>query len=90
MWYKHNFFLTLDWWIIIWNITCSQSKHDIRNKDQLLSLIQKFPEGIAIIDLKDAYPTVMEDLQVFSAHEFVWLSNTLALLILWIANEGAL
>lgn len=49
----------------IGRITCSQAKHDVRNKDQLLSLVRKFPEGIAIIDLKDAYPTVMDDLQVF-------------------------
>ncbi|XP_042496971.1 uncharacterized protein LOC122075860 [Macadamia integrifolia] len=41
-----------------------KSKHDLKDKNQLLVLIRKFPEGIAIIDLKDAYPTVMEDLQV--------------------------
>ncbi|CAH9072900.1 unnamed protein product [Cuscuta epithymum] len=40
-----------------------KSKHDVKNKDQLIRLIRKFDEGIAIIDLKDAYPTVMEDLQ---------------------------
>lgn len=43
---------------------CLQSKHALKDKNQLLILIRKFPEGIAVIDLKDAYPTVMEDLQV--------------------------
>ena len=42
-----------------------QSKHDLKDKGQLLKLIRKFPEGIAVIDLKDAYPSVMDDLQVY-------------------------
>ena len=41
-----------------------QSKHDLKGKDQLLVLIRKFPEGLAVVEVKDAYPTVMEDLQV--------------------------
>ncbi|CAL5441926.1 unnamed protein product [Camellia sinensis] len=41
-----------------------KSKHALKDKNQLLILIRKFPEGIAVIDLKDAYPTVMEDLQM--------------------------
>lgn len=41
-----------------------QSKHDVRDKNQLLFLVRKFPEGIAVVDLKDSYPNVMEDLQV--------------------------
>ncbi|GAB4833180.1 hypothetical protein Ancab_031424 [Ancistrocladus abbreviatus] len=40
-----------------------KSKHDLKDKKELLVLIRRFPEGIAIIDLKDAYPNVMEDLQ---------------------------
>ncbi|KAH9721839.1 transcription initiation factor IIE subunit beta [Citrus sinensis] len=40
-----------------------KSKHDLKDKSQLLVLVRKFPEGIAVIDLKDSYPTVMEDLQ---------------------------
>ncbi|CAL5332326.1 unnamed protein product [Camellia sinensis] len=43
-----------------------KSKHALKDKNQLLILIRKFPEGIAVIDLKDAYPTVMEDLQLLS------------------------
>ena len=41
-----------------------QSKHALKDKSELLYLIRKYPEGIAVIDLKDAYPTVIEDLQV--------------------------
>lgn len=35
------------------------------DKKQLLSLVRKFSEGIPVIDLKDAYPNVMDDLQVY-------------------------
>ncbi|CAN0841365.1 hypothetical protein LINGRAHAP2_LOCUS3246 [Linum grandiflorum] len=41
-----------------------KSTHNLLNKDELLKLIKKFPEGMAAIELKDAYPRVMEDLQV--------------------------
>ena len=41
-----------------------QSKHDLKGKDQLLVLIRKFPEGLAVVEVKDAYPNVLEDLQV--------------------------
>ncbi|OIT00849.1 PREDICTED: uncharacterized protein LOC109229270 [Nicotiana attenuata] len=50
-----------------------KSKHALKNKDQLLILIRKFPEGIAVIDLKDAYPTVMEDLQALKSAGQIWL-----------------
>ncbi|CAK9324144.1 unnamed protein product [Citrullus colocynthis] len=50
-----------------------KSKHDLKDKSQLLYLIRKFPEGIAVIDLKDAYPSVMEDLQALKASGQVWL-----------------
>ncbi|CAI0454384.1 unnamed protein product [Linum tenue] len=49
------------------------AKHDLKDKNQLLHLIRKFPEGIAVIDLKDAYPTVMEDLQALKAEGKIWL-----------------
>ena len=41
-----------------------QSKHDLNGKDQLLYLIRKYPEGLPVVEVKDAYPTVLEDLQV--------------------------
>lgn len=50
-----------------------KAKHEVKNKDQLLVLIRRFPEGMPIIDLKDAYPTVMEDLQTLKAERKVWL-----------------
>ncbi|KAL5164626.1 Obg-like ATPase 1 [Glycine soja] len=45
----------------------SQSKYGIEDKTELLQLVRKYPEGLVVIDLKDAYPTVMEDLQTFAA-----------------------
>ncbi|KAJ6712436.1 TRANSCRIPTION INITIATION FACTOR IIE BETA SUBUNIT [Salix purpurea] len=50
-----------------------KSKHDLKDKSQLLVLIRKFPEGIAVIDLKDAYPNVMDDLQALKAVGQIWL-----------------
>ncbi|KAI4377691.1 hypothetical protein MLD38_015278 [Melastoma candidum] len=50
-----------------------KAKHDVKDKNQLLYLIRKFPEGIAVIDLKDAYPNVMEDLQTLKGARQVWL-----------------
>ncbi|KAF7810250.1 general transcription factor IIE subunit 2-like [Senna tora] len=50
-----------------------KSKHDVKDKSQLLYLIRKYLEGIAVIDLKDAYPTVMEDLQALKAAGQIWL-----------------
>ncbi|KAL7138544.1 hypothetical protein ABFS83_10G170900 [Erythranthe nasuta] len=50
-----------------------KSKHDLKDKSQLLVLIRKFPEGIAVIDLKDSYPTVLDDLQALRASGQIWL-----------------
>lgn len=50
-----------------------KSKHEVKNKEQLLVLIRRFPEGMPVIDLKDAYPNVMEDLQTLKAERKVWL-----------------
>ncbi|XP_031505126.1 uncharacterized protein LOC116267511 [Nymphaea colorata] len=54
-----------------------KSKHDIKSKQELLVLIRKAPEGVAVIDLKDAYPSVMEDLQELKAAGEVWLLSNL-------------
>ncbi|CAK8564171.1 unnamed protein product [Lathyrus sativus] len=40
-----------------------KAKYGLKDKTELLQLVRKYPEGIAVIDLKDAYPSVMEDLQ---------------------------
>lgn len=50
-----------------------KSKHDLKDKKQLLVLVRKFPEGIPVIDLKDAYPTVMDDLQALKSAGDIWL-----------------
>ncbi|XP_073133035.1 uncharacterized protein [Henckelia pumila] len=50
-----------------------KSKHALKDKNQLLVLVRKFPEGIAVIDLKDSYPAVMEDLQALKASGQIWL-----------------
>ncbi|XP_061373748.1 uncharacterized protein LOC133316066 [Gastrolobium bilobum] len=50
-----------------------KSKYGLKDKTELLHLIRKFAEGIAVIDLKDAYPTVMEDLQALKAAGQIWL-----------------
>ncbi|GMJ15032.1 hypothetical protein like AT4G20330 [Hibiscus trionum] len=50
-----------------------KAKHDVKNKSELLVLVRKFIEGIAVIDLKDAYPNVMEDLQALKAAGQIWL-----------------
>ncbi|KAM1097154.1 hypothetical protein ACFX19_014845 [Malus domestica] len=50
-----------------------KSKHRITDKKQLLSLIRKFSEGILVIDLKDAYPNTMDDLQALKASCDIWL-----------------
>lgn len=50
-----------------------KAKHDVKDKKELLVLIRKFSEGIAVIDLKDAYPTVMEDIQALKAAGHIWL-----------------
>ncbi|XP_057421701.1 uncharacterized protein LOC130715599 [Lotus japonicus] len=50
-----------------------KSKYGLKDKTELLQLIRKFPEGIATIDLKDAYPTVKEDLQALKAAGQIWL-----------------
>ncbi|KAL1205302.1 hypothetical protein V5N11_011584 [Cardamine amara subsp. amara] len=50
-----------------------KATHDVKDKRQLLSLVNKYPNGIAVIDLKDAYPKVLEDLQALKASGEIWL-----------------
>lgn len=50
-----------------------KSKHDVKDKNQLLKLVRSYTEGIAVIDLKDAYPAVMDDLLALKAAGQVWL-----------------
>ncbi|KAL6596357.1 hypothetical protein ACP70R_047721 [Stipagrostis hirtigluma subsp. patula] len=41
-------------------------------KDNLLSLIRKYPDGLAAVEIMDAYPSVLEDLQALKASGDVW------------------
>ncbi|KAF8720452.1 hypothetical protein HU200_023695 [Digitaria exilis] len=54
-----------------------KSKHDLKGKDQLLVLIRRYAEGLAVVEIKDAYPTVMEDLQALKAAGEVWLLSNM-------------
>nr|TKV93863.1 hypothetical protein SEVIR_9G257200v2 [Setaria viridis] len=54
-----------------------KSKHDPKGKDQVLVLIRRFAEGLAVVEVKDAYPTVMEDLQALKAAGEVWLLSNM-------------
>ncbi|CAI9117905.1 OLC1v1019394C1 [Oldenlandia corymbosa var. corymbosa] len=47
--------------------------HNIRNKDQQLDLIRKFQDGIGVVDLKDSYPNVMQDLESLKGAGQIWL-----------------
>ncbi|KAL6660205.1 hypothetical protein ACP70R_002327 [Stipagrostis hirtigluma subsp. patula] len=49
-----------------------KSKHDLKGKDNLLSLIRKYPDGLAAVEIMDAYPSVLEDLQALKASGDVW------------------
>eukprot|EP00250_Pteridium_aquilinum_P018276 c24017_g1_i1 orf=491-1348(-) len=50
-----------------------KSKHDLKNKHDLLVLIRKVPEGIPTGDLKDSYSGILKDLQELKASGQVWL-----------------
>ena len=58
---KPNWFsLLMNYDVVLW-----QSKHDLKNKEELLVLVRKVPEGISMGDLKDSYPGIQADVQVF-------------------------
>ncbi|KAI3964342.1 hypothetical protein MKX01_024959 [Papaver californicum] len=50
-----------------------KATHDLKNKKELLQLIRRFPEGKNVVDLKDAYPAVLDDLQALKASGDIWL-----------------
>ncbi|KAJ1298563.1 hypothetical protein BS78_01G462900 [Paspalum vaginatum] len=52
-------------------------KHVLTGRDQLLDLIRKCSNGLAVEDVKDSYPSVLEDLQALKASgDIWWLSGT--------------
>ncbi|OEL26150.1 hypothetical protein BAE44_0012829 [Dichanthelium oligosanthes] len=51
--------------------------HTLTGRDQLLSLIKEHVDGIAVEEVKDAYPSVLEDLQALKeSGDIWWLSGT--------------
>ncbi|KAJ7554147.1 hypothetical protein O6H91_06G128500 [Diphasiastrum complanatum] len=50
-----------------------KSKHDLKNKQELLVLIRKVPEGIPMGDLKDSYLGVASDIQELKASGDIWV-----------------
>ncbi|KAG6503311.1 transcription initiation factor IIE subunit beta-like [Zingiber officinale] len=54
-----------------------KSKHDLKGKDQLLSLIRKYAEGLPVVEVKDSYSSVLEDLQALKASGQVWLLSNM-------------
>lgn len=50
-----------------------KSKHDLKNKDELLVLVRKLPEGVPMGDLKDSYPGIQADVQDLKATGKVWV-----------------
>lgn len=50
-----------------------KSKHDLNGKDDLLDLIQRSQYGLAVVDVKDSYTSVLEDLQALKSEGQVWL-----------------
>lgn len=54
-----------------------KSKHDLKGKDNLLSLIRKHPEGLPVVDVKDSYTNVLEDLQALKSAGQVWLLSNM-------------
>ncbi|VVB12299.1 unnamed protein product [Arabis nemorensis] len=53
-----------------------KATHDVKDKSQLLSLVNKYPDGIIVNDLKDAYLNVLEDLQALKSSEDIWLLSS--------------
>uniref|UniRef100_A0A0D3FEI4 TFIIE beta domain-containing protein n=3 Tax=Oryza TaxID=4527 RepID=A0A0D3FEI4_9ORYZ len=49
------------------NLFSYKSKYGVNGKDKLLSLIRKFPDGLAVAEIKDAYLAVLEDLKALKA-----------------------
>ena len=63
-----------------------QPTHDLTRRDQLYSLIKEQEYGIVVEELKDSYPSVLEDLQV-TALVFVLMILSLICYILNYLNQ---
>ncbi|XP_048561354.1 uncharacterized protein LOC125542377 [Triticum urartu] len=47
--------------------------HHVKGKDELLSLIISFPEGLPVSEVQDTYPTMLEDLQALKSSGDIFL-----------------
>ncbi|XP_078153028.1 uncharacterized protein LOC144548199 [Carex rostrata] len=54
-----------------------KSKHDLKGKDDLLRLIRRNVEGLPVIDVKDSYTSVMDDLMALKVENLVWLVTSI-------------
>ncbi|KAJ3669370.1 hypothetical protein LUZ60_011320 [Juncus effusus] len=54
-----------------------KAKHDLGGKDELLHLIRKHVEGLPVVDVKDSYEGVLDDLQALKADNLVWLLSNM-------------
>jgi len=50
-----------------------QALHKIANKQELLSFIDKNPEGTIIAEIKDSYKNLVDDIKEYAAAERVWV-----------------
>lgn len=54
-----------------------KSKHDLKGKDDLLRLIRRNVEGLAVVDVKDSYTSVLDDLLALKTENLVWLLSNM-------------
>ncbi|KAJ4798231.1 Transcription initiation factor IIE subunit beta [Rhynchospora pubera] len=56
-----------------------KAKHDLKGKDDLLNLIKTWHDGqgLPVVDVKDSYPSVMDDLMALKAENLVWLLSNM-------------
>ena len=59
--------LTRTWFVLLMNydVVLWQLKHNLKKKEELLILVRKLLEGVPMGDLKDSYPGIQADVQVF-------------------------
>jgi transcription initiation factor TFIIE subunit beta len=58
-----------------------QPTHNVTGKDGLLALIADFRDGVPVKEVEDAYPSVLDDLQVTNLVHGSWLQATRRLIL---------
>ncbi|KAJ4815466.1 Transcription initiation factor IIE subunit beta [Rhynchospora pubera] len=54
-----------------------KAKHDLKGKDDLLRLIRNNLEGLPVVDVKDSYTSVIDDLMALKNENLVWLLSNM-------------